>query len=918
MRRPSSSALLVLVALALASGACGPDQPSRSEDPGRVVEGGRDLKEDPQVLSPPIVGEPIYECASGVTVQGFIPGAKLTIFADGNPIGGGVSNSPSGQAFTVGITFTKGQMITAVQEFGGVTSQPSAAVGVRSHKDDYPGGIPKPRVDPPPLYRCGRAIGARDVVPGSKLDAQSEPALQGGGFGPSAVIGSVTNSGAAQWMTINPPYGLGDRVRVQYQICADVSPPSDPQIVQQQPAVIPPPTVDPVYEGATSVVVRNVLNGALLTVLSNNQQIGSSPTPGGTGQAVGINPPATANASITAIQALCDKSQPSTPVTVKPCAELPAAKIKQPQPDDTQVEVTEFVPGSRIIIFADGVEIGDGGGPLMNLVRPVKAGEVITVVQRLGACQSEFVYVVPVACAVGTDPLACSRDWPAFRHNSMRNAQQTKASGLSDPFRVRTLKVKWSWQPSQAAAFRASPIVWNGRVYIGNGNGRLYALDAVTGNVLWQYPSANAPALTSRFTCNPSSDGIASSAAIARIDNRDAVIFGAPDRSIGAGLGSGRLFALDAVTGAEIWKSPEIAVLDGLTDGSTSERHEQIGYASPLVLGNRVYIGVANHCDNPIQNGRVVAVDLNNGTIVGGFTYSSTSTRGGGVWSSAAGGVSGELYITTGNTRSGNPGGEPRVNHGLAMLRLDATTGAVIWKLQPVPFALDGDPDWASGPTVISAGCGALTVSTMKDGWTYAAEPGGGKAGPPSVRWQFPPTGFPFTPGDGTTHGDSRYLVPGAAWRDVFFTMTAGENVTTRLTDGYSRLHALNVCGPRTDRVRWLLDVPGVDPGTGNDRPPYRLGPPSVTRGIVFVGTHQGRLIVVGDPTVEPPSGSRCSHPDVPPADCVANGFTLVPVPSVLANIQLDANRAILTEPVLARGRVYVSTTGSNLYMLEP
>lgn len=215
----------------------------------------------------------------------------------------------------------------------------------------------------------------------------------------------------------------------------------------------------------------------------------------------------------------------------------------------------------------------------------------------------------------------CASDWPAFRHNILRSANQLNATALSNPASVPSLHIAsgWPFQPPGALAFRASPIVYNGRVYIGNGNGRLYAIDALTGALLWQYPPLASPPLTSTYTCNPSSLGIASSAAIARIGGTDAVIFGAPDQSApGSGLGEGRLFALNAATGAEIWKSPVIA---HLTSGDT---HEQIGYSSPLVFNNRIYIGIADHCDSPIQRGKVVAVHLGTGAIDGGFSFVST------------------------------------------------------------------------------------------------------------------------------------------------------------------------------------------------------------------------------------------------------------------------------------------------------
>jgi len=213
------------------------------------------------------------------------------------------------------------------------------------------------------------------------------------------------------------------------------------------------------------------------------------------------------------------------------------------------------------------------------------------------------------------------------------------------------------------------------------------------------------------------------------------------------------------------------------------------------------------------------------------------------------------------------------------MLRLNASTGAIDWKLRPVPFALDGDPDWASGPTLISTRCGNVAASTQKDGWAYAARSSSTGGGTPPMRWQFPPTGFPFASG---AHGDTRYLVPGGAWRDTFITMTGGYAIEAGQTDpGFTRLHGLDTCASRSQPVRWVLDVPATSPGN-----PYQLGPPTVTRGIMFVEPRKA-LIAFADPSVWITAGSVCSNPEVSNANCASSGFMLVPRPMVLANIDL-------------------------------
>lgn len=530
----------------------------------------------------------------------------------------------------------------------------------------------------------------------------------------------------------------------------------------------------------------------------------------------------------------------------------------------------------------------------------------------------------------------CSRDWETFRHDVFGTAHQPNRSDLGDPSKVPNLSVQWSWQMPAVApqtgansqrinarSFRGSPVVDDDRVYIGGGDGIFRAFDANTGALLWQFPtpaqiaSGTQPPLLSQFACNPSSKGIASSAAMTRMGSTKAVVFGAPDPTSGAGNGDGRLFMLNAATGAEIWRSDVVAVVNGLTWYDVSERHEQIGYAAPLVFNDRVYVGIANHCDNPIQQGQVRAVELSSGALVAGFEFvgaegpGGARRLGGGVWTHVATDID-SVYTTTGNIASANAT-EPPVNNALAMVRLDKNSGALQGKIQPVPFSMDGDPDWSAGPAVMpSTGCGLLVASTMKDGWTYAAEPDG--AGFP-LRWQFPPTGYPFTPGDGTgtLHGDVRFLRPGAAWGGVFVTMAGGLSTTNFATrsDNFGRLHALNVCSDNSDRIRWIKDVPGTPAGSS-----YRLGPPTITRGIVYVGTTNGVLVAIADPSKAPPVGYRCGHPDIDFADCVTNGFNLVPDPAVLVSVQLQGR--ILTEPALSRGRVFVATDEGWLYMLEP
>ena len=178
---------------------------------------------------------------------------------------------------------------------------------------------------------------------------------------------------------------------------------------------------------------------------------------------------------------------------------------------------------------------------------------------------------------------------------------------------------------------------------------------------------------------------------------KDTIIFGAPDPapSVDGGLGSARLYSLDQATGALVWKSDLVARVNGCSFGATGEQHERIAYSSPLVHDDRVYVGIHDAGDDPIQNGKVIALDADTGHIRPAFNFEATSVRGGGIWNAPAA-ERDDVLFTTGNTSDGVVS-EPVPNHGLSMISVEARSGAINWQFQPVPFALDDDPDWSAG-----------------------------------------------------------------------------------------------------------------------------------------------------------------------------------------------------------------------------
>ena len=178
--------LVVVLGIALLSLGHSNSNGQNQKDP-HVVRNPGDFKEDPKFISPPTLGQPIYACSSAITVQNFLPGAKIEVFIDGapapNPSFIGTLPSP-GQTHETGQKFTAGQVVYVTQTLGSATSAQSNQVTATSHTEDFPAGLPKPRLFARPLLQCGHAVLVEDVVPGSSVTVHAEDDAGGGAFKP--------------------------------------------------------------------------------------------------------------------------------------------------------------------------------------------------------------------------------------------------------------------------------------------------------------------------------------------------------------------------------------------------------------------------------------------------------------------------------------------------------------------------------------------------------------------------------------------------------------------------------------------------------------------------------------------------------------------------------------------------------------
>ncbi len=130
---------------------------------------------------------------------------------------------------------------------------------------------------------------------------------------------------------------------------------------------------------------------------------------------------------------------------------------------------------------------------------------------------------------------------------------------------VTQLQLAWSWAMDDTGANEATPLVYDGIMYLPNPRGVIQALDAATGDLIWQYRPAAAKAAEG----SDASRGI----------QRNIAIFG---DKIFATTGDAHIIAVDARTGKLAW--------------DTKVANSELGYgytSGPIVVRGKVIAGMS-------------------------------------------------------------------------------------------------------------------------------------------------------------------------------------------------------------------------------------------------------------------------------------------------------------------------------------
>lgn len=184
------------------------------------------------------------------------------------------------------------------------------------------------------------------------------------------------------------------------------------------------------------------------------------------------------------------------------------------------------------------------------------------------------------------------------------------------------------------------------------------------------------------------------------------------------GAVNGFVYALDGATGALVWK---------VRLGDPCQGFEI--WSSPAVYNGVVYVGVASHESAPCVVGKVVALNTKDGSTVWSFDTIDQTTcpvpgtcLGAAVWSSPAIDTTFKtLYVGTGNAGLGCvPSTSNATNYPDGVIALNTSTGAFKSFFQAVPNDTTDEGDVGSSPVLHTTG--QCAGSGPFNDWVSAAD----------------------------------------------------------------------------------------------------------------------------------------------------------------------------------------------------
>ncbi len=309
----------------------------------------------------------------------------------------------------------------------------------------------------------------------------------------------------------------------------------------------------------------------------------------------------------------------------------------------------------------------------------------------------------------GTEWLMYGRDYRNWRYSPLTEIT---------PDNVAELKPVWAMSTGgQFAGLESTPLFHDGVLYFSADYGRVFAVDARSGNIVWRYEPEYEDGLTAMLCCGAIHRGVAMKDDLVYLARLDA-----------------KLVALNRADGTVAWEQ----TIDDWKTGVTAN-------SAPLVVGDHVIVGISGG-EYGVRgylksyNAKSGAQEWQTFTVPapgepGSETWpddDSWKTGGGPTWLTGSyDPETNTLYWGTGNPGSWAADTRPGDNlWTCAMLALDPDTGKIKWGFQYTPNDA-WDYDGMSTPILVDGSIDGqdrkLAVVSNRNGFFYAIDRGTGK-----------------------------------------------------------------------------------------------------------------------------------------------------------------------------------------------
>jgi quinohemoprotein ethanol dehydrogenase len=282
-----------------------------------------------------------------------------------------------------------------------------------------------------------------------------------------------------------------------------------------------------------------------------------------------------------------------------------------------------------------------------------------------------------------------ARNWASIG----RTAGETHYSPLTEINRdtVGRLRLAWTLDLDVANA-QSTPLAVDGVLYVAAGYSMVFAVDALTGKVLWKYDPLVLPVVGKKLRAGAGIHGLAYSAGHLFVGTHD-----------------GRLIALDAKKGTMVWSTPTLDPNDSTFISG-----------APRVFKGKVAIGFGDSGTTP---GRVNVFDAATGKLAWSW---STQGPGGAVWNAITYDPdNNRVYVGTGNARGPDAA---KNTFACSVVALDADTGAMAWQYDAKSPQCDGSADLTLASINLGAATSNVILYAPRDGSFHVIDRVTGKA----------------------------------------------------------------------------------------------------------------------------------------------------------------------------------------------